>query len=239
MIFVAKWLTQYQGLSLTSRGQHSALPHLKIPKCLFDVQNNDPTKKDHDLPRNQPSDIKINNYSDNNPKDRNGNGDGKTSGDGELTAESYVRYLKLYARRYGLESSMNLGCSVVKVCRAGKGMSHSMSSQRHGGDIGVGVNDGGVGYTNTYHNDTAHTTHTSELEGEGWEVHVVENNSISGEIKYVINSRCVVVACGKSQVPSIDPLLSAALKGYTGHIVNAKDVKDIAGGVLLLFLTLL
>ena len=36
----------------------------------------------------------------------------------QLSAESYVRYLKMYARRYGLERHMKLGCSVIKVVKS-------------------------------------------------------------------------------------------------------------------------
>ena len=107
-----QWLSQYQGLTLTSRGQHSALPNLKIPICLFDTNTNikntnlDNWKND----RKDSSNNEVRNENENSNKNENKN---EFKGEGYLSAESYVRYLGLYARRFCLESYMKLGYTVV------------------------------------------------------------------------------------------------------------------------------
>lgn len=199
-------------MTLTSRGQHSALPHLKIPDCLFDTKIpperdgtqisrnlNSTNTKNHILFPNE----NENYHSSKGNEKQNYNSKNKRS-EKELSAESYVRYLRMYARRFGLDSTMRLGCSVVKVSR--------LPATSVCGESAGGVST--VGYP---------------PRDDMWEVQY-SFTDINGERKLaVLYSKCVVVACGKAQIPISDHNLTEALKGFSGQTVYAKDVKDIEG----------
>jgi hypothetical protein len=128
----------------------------------------------------------------------------------ELTAESYVRYLRMYARRFGLDSTMKLGCSVVKVAHL------STPAVVCGEDEGAGGNIGG---------SKGGILPLSDL----WEIQYSYNNNDGVRELAVLYSKFIVVACGKAQIPIIDDGLTEALKGFSGERVYAKDVKDIEG----------
>jgi hypothetical protein len=200
-------------LTLTSRGQHSALPHLKIPDCLFDTKStpsrtgtrtfsrplnskNRDVENHHTPLQNENEDTSLKNVN-----------EGNNKAEKELTAESYVRYLRMYARRFGLDSTMRLGCSVVKV-------SHLSTPNVVCGEEGEGVggSKGGI-------------PPLSDL----WEIQYSYISNNGARELAVLYSKCVVVACGKAQIPIIDEGLTDALNGFSGQTVYAKDVKDIEG----------
>jgi hypothetical protein len=198
-------------LTLTSRGQHSALPHLRIPDCLFDTKStpsrtgtqtssrpiNSGDVENHCTPlKNEYEDTSLKNVV-----------EGKNKAEKELTAESYVRYLRMYARRFGLDSTMRLGCSVVKV-------SHLSTPNVVCGEEGEGVGGTKGGFPPS-----------SDL----WEIQYSYISNNGARELAVLYSKCVVVACGKAQIPIIDEGLIDALKGFSGQTVYAKDVKDIEG----------
>ena len=202
-------------MTLTSRGQHSALPYLRIPDCLFDTKTTPSrtgTRTSSGLLNSKNTDLKnqvpLQNKSDIVSWGKANEGLNKT--EKELTAESYVRYLRMYARRFGLDSAMKLGCSVVKVSR--------MSAQRavcgkgEGGGEDVGGNKGG-------------TPPLTDL----WEIQYSYINNTGIRELAVLYSKYVVVACGKAQIPITDKGLTKALEGFSGQTVYAKDVKDIEG----------
>jgi hypothetical protein len=169
----------------------------------------------------------------------------------QLSAESYVRYLKMYARRYGLERHMQLGCSVIKVIQS------DVCTREREGDVesqyvGEGSHDKDktfTSYTGDNSSDRRNTRNqnrdmpsspspSSSLKGgsdkgldrvSGWEVHYTYLTPSGARGIAVTHCRCVVVACGKAQLPATDPNLMNILKGYTGYTVNAKDVKDLEG----------
>jgi hypothetical protein len=208
-------------LTLTSRGQHSALPYLRIPDCLFDTKttpsrtgtrtssgllnskNTDLTKQ---IPLQNNSDIiswgKAN--------------EGLKKAEKELTAESYVRYLRMYARRFGLDSAMKLGCSVVKVSRLSAQKAVCDKGEGQGGGEGEGGDVGG---------NKGVTPPLTDL----WEIQYSYINNTGIRELAVIYSKFVVVACGKAQIPITDKGLTKALEGFSGQTVYAKDVKDIEG----------
>lgn len=249
MIF--QWLSQYEGLSLTSRGQHSALPHLRIPSCLFDVTTKAPDERNGDTTvapcENAMNDVSF----------RNNSSVKGAYAEKQLSAESYVRYLKMYARRYGLERHMKLGCSVVKVvqsrfftaegdvesqCVSGEDSHSSSSSYIHADDDSNGYYLGNPrkGNSNITISSLSSTggkdrgRYRGRDSGLVWEVHYTYSNPSGARVAAVTHCRCVVVASGKAQLPATDPYLTDILKGYTGHTVNAKDVKDLKGVVFKL-----
>ena len=202
-------------MTLTSRGQHSALPYLRIPDCLFDTKttpsrtgtrtssgllNSKNTDLKNQVPLQYKSDIvswgKAN--------------EGLNKAEKELTAESYVRYLRMYARRFGLDSAMKLGCSVVKVSRMSA--QKAVCGKGEGGGEDVGGNKGG-------------TPPLTDL----WEIQYSYINDTGIRELAVLYSKYVVVACGKAQIPITDKGLTKALEGFSGQTVYAKDVKDIEG----------
>ena len=202
-------------MTLTSRGQHSALPYLRIPDCLFDTKTTPSrtgTRTSSGLLNSKNTDLKnqvpLQNKSDIVSWGK-ANEELKKA-EKELTAESYVRYLRMYARRFGLDSAMKLGCSVVKVS--------PMSAQRavcgksEGGGEDVGGNKGG-------------TPPLTDL----WEIQYSYINNTGIRELAVFYSKYVVVACGKAQIPITDKGLTKALEGFSGQTVYAKDVKDIEG----------
>jgi hypothetical protein len=170
----------------------------------------------------------------------------------QLSAESYVRYLKMYARRYGLERHMQLGCSVVKVIQSdvclgegegdvesqcvGSEGSHEKTFTSYPSDVSIDR-----GYTRNQNKNISPSSSSSTSStfkggsergserGLGWEVHYTYSTPSGARGIAVTHCRCVVVACGKAQLPATDPHLMNILKGYTGYTVNAKDVKDLEG----------
>ena len=267
-----QWLSQYEGLSLTSRGQHSALPHLRIPSCLFDTEtkaagrskgsgnvlNDDNSSSHYGNIHKTPSSAPSSSSSSSTKSDH-------AHAQKQLSAESYVRYLKMYARRYGLERHMQLGCSVVKVIQSdvcqGEGEG-DVESQCVGSEgchektftSFTGDNSNDKGYTRNQNRNMPSSPSSSSssstlkrgsekgLErgierwsergserGLGWEVHYTYLTPTGARGIAVTHCRCVVVACGKAQLPATDPHLMNILKGFTGYTVNAKDVKDLEG----------
>ena len=57
------------------------------------------------------------------------------------------------------------------------------------------------------------------------------NNNENNNENQIFITYChsVVVACGRAQIPVTDEGLKGALSGFSGPIINAKDVKDIKG----------
>lgn len=179
----------------------------------------------------------------------------------QLSAESYVRYLKMYARRYGLECHMKLGCSVVKVVQSGVltaegdlerqcisgGDGHSSSSSSsspciHADDDSNGYSLGNARKGNSNITNSSLSSAGGKDRGRdrgrgsglGWEVHYTYSTPSGARVAAVTHCRCAVVASGKAQLPATDPHLTDILKGYTGYTVNAKDVKDLKGLILKL-----
>ena len=252
LILPSQWLSQYQGLSLTSRGQHSALPHLRIPSCLFDTDTNTSKKNQSTQPY-----FHQNVYQDSTIEKRKKN----KKGEGILSAESYVRYLKLYARRYGLESSMMLGYSVVKVCRISETLPSTSSLLQGPGTSNFNFDsdrswivdstnesrtadskenyllpieslNSKLNIDNNNHddnNDNDNKNKNIKKNNFKWEVHYKQ---LYGDKKgriFVSYCNSVVVACGKSQIPVTDENLLNTLKGFSGNIINAKNVKNVQG----------
>lgn len=202
-------------MTLTSRGQHSALPYLRIPDCLFDTKTTPSrtgTRTDSGLLNSKNTDLKkqipLQNKSD--IVSWGKANEGLKKAEKELTAESYVRYLRMYARRFGLDSAMKLGCSVVKVSRVSA--QKAVSGKGEGGGEDVGGNKGG-------------TPPLTDL----WEIQYSYINNTGIRELAVLYSKYVVVACGKAQIPITDKGLTKALEGFSGQTVYAKDVKDIEG----------
>lgn len=268
-----QWLSQYEGLSLTSRGQHSALPHLRIPSCLFDTDTKPQGRRREDIAAKGREDVlngdensshygnihKIPSSASASPPSSSASSSmksGHAHAQKQLSAESYVRYLKMYARRYGLERHMQLGCSAVKVIQSdvcigegegdvesqcvGSEGSHEKTFTSYTGDES---ND--RGYTRNQNRNISpssspspSSSSSSSLKrgqyrgsdrGSGWEVHYTYSTPSGARGIAVTHCRCVVVACGKAQLPATDPHLMNILKGYTGYTVNAKEVKDLEG----------
>ena len=217
-----QWLSQYQGLTLTSRGQHSALPNLKIPICLFDtktnIKNTNPDNRKND--RKDSSNNEVRNENENSNKNENKN---EFKGEGDLSAESYVRYLKLYARRFGLESYMKLGYTVVKVCRAEESL-HSTSSQLQGSrTLNSSINTSNESRIESF------TEKCLLLKRYKWEVHYKQLYGNNKDQIFVNYCNSVVIACGKAQIPVTDENLLTTLKGFAGQVVDAKEIKNIKG----------
>ena len=258
----AQWLSQYEGLSLTSRGQHSALPHLHIPSCLFDTETKSLGRSNGDMTGKGSEDVLLN--GDNNsshygnihkmpsppPPSSPSMKREHARAQKQLSAESYVRYLKMYARRYGLERHMQLGCSVVKafqsdVCKGEGGGEGDVESQYANSEgshdkaftscTADDSNDRGNARNQSRNMPSSSSLLPSSTlkrgseRGSGWEVHYTYLTPSGVRGIAVTHCKCVVVACGKAQLPTTDPHLMNILKGYTGYIVNAKDVKDLEG----------
>lgn len=228
------------------------MPHLAIPSCLFDVSAKAPDEINWDTTVTRCESAMNDDSFRNNYSSVKG-----AYAEKQLSAESYVRYLKMYARRYGLERHMKLGCSVVKVvqshvvteegdverqCVSGEDSHSSSSSSSSSSCIHADDDSNNCYFGNARKvNSNITTSFLSSTGGKdrgrgrerdsglGWEVHYTYSTPSGARVAAIIHCRCVVVAGGKAQLPATDPHLMESLKGYTGYTVNAKDVKDLKG----------
>ena len=196
------------------------MPFLKIPICLFDTNSNiENTNSYSDNKNNSSNDCSRN-------ESKNGNkNEKKIKGEGDLSAESYVRYLRLYARRFGLDSCMKLGCSVVKVCRAGESL-HSPSSQLQGSRTS---NSSVTKSNESKIEDFSDNSLALKKCKYKWEVHYKQLYGNNKNQIFVNYCNSVVIACGKSQMPVTDENLLHTLKGFSGKVLDAKEIKNIKG----------